>query len=52
MCAAGNPLLWKTYAGITHNGIVNAAFVYAMRSLGPSAPAMLAGVVSALTSRK
>lgn len=33
-------------------GIVNAAFVYAMRSLGPSAPAMLAGVVSALGSRK
>lgn len=32
-------------------GIVNAAFVYAMRSLGPTAPAMLAGVVSALTSR-
>jgi hypothetical protein len=26
LCAAGNPLLWKTYAGITHNGIVNAAF--------------------------
>lgn len=33
-------------------GIVNAAFVYAMRSLGPSAPAMLAGVVSALGSRR
>lgn len=32
-------------------GIVNAAFVYAMRSLGPSAPAMLAGVVSALATR-
>ena len=32
-------------------GIVNAAFVYAMRSLGPSAPAMLAGVVSALAAR-
>lgn len=32
-------------------GIVNAAFVYAMRSLGPSAPAMLAGVVSALGMR-
>jgi len=32
-------------------GIVNAAFVYAMRSLGPSAPAMLAGVVSALGAR-
>lgn len=32
-------------------GIVNAAFVYAMRSLGPSAPATLAGVVSALSSR-
>jgi hypothetical protein len=26
MCAAGNPVLWKTYPGITHNGIVNAAF--------------------------
>lgn len=26
LCAAGNPLLWKTYEGITHNGIVNAAF--------------------------
>lgn len=32
-------------------GIVNAAFVYAMRSLGPSAPATLAGVVSALATR-
>jgi hypothetical protein len=32
-------------------GIVNAAFVYAMRSLGPAAPAMLAGVVSALSAR-
>ncbi|MBS2014931.1 MAG: hypothetical protein JST00_18720 [Deltaproteobacteria bacterium] len=32
-------------------GIVNAAFVYAMRSLGPTAPSMLAGVVSALASR-
>lgn len=32
-------------------GIVNAAFVYAMRSLGPSAPTMLAGVVSALAVR-
>jgi hypothetical protein len=32
-------------------GIVNAAFVYAMRALGPTAPAMLAGVVSALSSR-
>lgn len=32
-------------------GIVNAAFVYAMRSLGPSAPSMLAGVVSALGTR-
>lgn len=32
-------------------GIVNAAFVYALRSLGPSAPAVLAGVVSALSSR-
>lgn len=26
LCAAGNPLLWNTYAGITHNGIVHAAF--------------------------
>jgi hypothetical protein len=32
-------------------GIVNAAFVYAMRSLGPAAPASLAGVVSALSLR-
>ncbi len=32
-------------------GIVNAAFVYAMRTLGPTAPAMLAGVVSALSAR-
>lgn len=33
-------------------GIVNAAFVYAMRSLGPSAPATLASVVSALGNRR
>jgi hypothetical protein len=26
LCAAGNPLEWKTYQGITHNGIVNTAF--------------------------
>jgi hypothetical protein len=32
-------------------GIVNAAFVYAMRSLGPAAPSMLAGVVAALSTR-
>jgi hypothetical protein len=32
-------------------GIVNAAFVYAMRCLGPTAPSVLAGVVSALASR-
>jgi hypothetical protein len=32
-------------------GIVNAAFVYAMRCLGPTAPAVLAGVVSALAAR-
>jgi hypothetical protein len=32
-------------------GIVNAGFVYAMRSLGPTAPSMLAGVVSALAAR-
>ncbi len=33
-------------------GIVNTAFVYAMRSLGPTASAMLAGVVTALSSRE
>ena len=32
-------------------GIVNAAFVYAMRTLGPTAPSVLAGVVSALSTR-
>lgn len=32
-------------------GIVNTAFVYAMRRLGPSAPATLAGVVAALAAR-
>lgn len=32
-------------------GIVNASFVYAMRALGPMAPAILAGVVSALDAR-
>ena len=32
-------------------GIVNAAFIYAMRCLGPTAPATLAGVVSALMAR-
>jgi hypothetical protein len=32
-------------------GIVNAAFVYAVSGLGPAAPAMLAGVVSALSVR-
>ncbi len=32
-------------------GIVNAAFVYAMRSLGPAAPATLAGIVSGLAAR-
>jgi hypothetical protein len=32
-------------------GIVNAAFIYAMRSLGPTAPAALAGMVSALSAR-
>jgi hypothetical protein len=26
LCAAGNPLVWKTYAGVTHNGGVHAAF--------------------------
>src|SRR5207302_3284920 len=26
LCAAGNPLVWKTYPGITHNGGVHAAF--------------------------
>lgn len=33
------------------SGIVNAAFVYAMRALGPAAPAILAGIVSALSLR-
>ena len=32
-------------------GIVNAAFVYAMRNVGPAAPATLAGIVSALSLR-
>jgi hypothetical protein len=32
-------------------GIVNAAFVYAIQSLGPAASAMLAGMVSSLSSR-
>jgi hypothetical protein len=32
-------------------GIVNAAFVYTMSSLGPTAPAMLAGIVTALSTR-
>ncbi len=32
-------------------GIVNAAFIYAMRCLGPTAPAVLAGMVSALSAR-
>jgi hypothetical protein len=32
-------------------GIVNAAFVYAMRALGPTAPAVLAGVVASLSTR-
>lgn len=26
LCAAGNAVTWHTYPGITHNGIVNAAF--------------------------
>ena len=26
LCATGGPVLWKTYPGITHNGIVNTAF--------------------------
>ena len=26
LCAAGSSVVWKTYSGITHNGIVNAAF--------------------------
>lgn len=26
LCAAGNPVEWKTYPGITHNGTVNVAF--------------------------
>lgn len=33
-------------------GIVNAAFVYAVRSLGPLAPTTLAGIVSALVARR
>jgi hypothetical protein len=41
LCAAGNPLVWKTYAGITHNGIVNAAFddevAFVRRALGSQA---------------
>ena len=48
-------LLSAQFAGVRKTfitvGIVNAAFVYAMRSLGPSAPATLAGVVSALAAR-
>jgi hypothetical protein len=32
-------------------GIVNAAFVYAIQSLGPAASSMLAGMVSSLSSR-
>jgi hypothetical protein len=46
--AAQNAAHQKTF--ITF-GIVNAAFVYAVSSLGPAAPAMLAGVVSALSTR-
>ena len=38
----------KTFLTI---GIVNATFVYAMRTLGPTAPAMLAGIVAALSAR-
>lgn len=26
LCASGNAMVWRAYAGITHNGIVNAAF--------------------------
>ncbi|MGY3440754.1 MULTISPECIES: lipase family protein [unclassified Bradyrhizobium] len=26
LCSAGNDVMWKTYAGVTHNGTVNAAF--------------------------
>lgn len=40
--------LRKTFLTI---GIVNAAFVYAMRCLGPQAPSSLAGVVAALGAR-
>jgi hypothetical protein len=32
-------------------GIVNAAFIYAMRALGPASPALLAGIVAALSTR-
>jgi len=61
--ARGAPLATSIRAGIVaaqvaaHRktfltvGIVNASFVYAMRALGPTAPSMLAGVVSALSSR-
>lgn len=31
LCAAGTPLVWKTYSGITHNGGVNAAFDVELR---------------------
>ena len=26
LCSAGNTVEWKTYPGVTHNGIVNVAF--------------------------
>jgi hypothetical protein len=38
----------KTFLTI---GIVNAAFVYAMRTLGPTGPSILAGIVAALSTR-
>jgi hypothetical protein len=47
----GEPLSSSTRETFLTVGIVNAAFVYAMRTLGPTAPSMLAGVVSALSSR-
>ena len=42
LCAAGNPVIWKSYAGITNNGIVNAAFddelLFVRRALASQPP--------------
>jgi hypothetical protein len=46
--AAEQAALRKTFLTM---GLVNAAFVYSMRGLGPTAPATLAGIVSALSAR-